>query len=238
MRGWDFAQLGSRISIDAPGWDFDAIVAEHARSSRSMLDIDTGGGEWLASLSARGERTVATESWPPNVPVARERLAALGVDVLAAEPVADNVEQRGGEPPLPVADASFDLVTARHAAYVPRELARVLMLRGTFLTQQVGGDYGDFYDALGLARPLGKQRWTLEYATAQLQEAGLDVDDGAEGVETTTFADAGALAWYLEAVPWTVEGFSPQTHAAALERVRVPLRVRLPAFWLQAMRRR
>jgi hypothetical protein len=170
--------------------------------------------------------------------LARERLAALGVDVLAAEPVADNVDQRGDEPRLPVAGASFDLVTARHAAYVAREVARVLTLRGTFLTQQVGGDYADFYDALGLSRPRIARRWTMEYAISQLQDAGLDVHDGAQGVETTTFADADALAWYLEAVPWTGEGFSSKTHATALSRVRLPLRVRLPAFWLQAMRRR
>jgi SAM-dependent methyltransferase len=230
MLGWDLAQLGARISIDGPAWDFTAIVAAHARRAKSMLDVDTGGGEWLASLEHRPTHTVATESWPPNIAVARERLGALGIEVVAAQGVPDNVDQRGGEPPLPVAGASFELVTARHAAYVPREIARVLAPAGTFLTQQVGGDYGDFYDALGLPRPQLERRWTLEAATAQLQEAGLTVVDGAEGEERTTFADAEALEWYLAAVPWTV----PDRHGAELNRVRMPLRVRLPAFWLRA----
>jgi SAM-dependent methyltransferase len=238
MLGWDLAQLGTRISIDGPAWDFGAIVAAEAQGAKSMLDIDTGGGEWLAALPARPAHTVATESWPPNIAVARERLAALGIEVIAAEPVPDNVDQQGDEPALPVDASSFDLVVARHAAYVPRELTRVLAPGGTFLTQQVGGDYGDFYDALGLPRPSIPRRWTLRAATQQLQAAGLAVVDGAEGEERTAIADKDALAWYLTAVPWTVEEFSVERHAAALERVRMPLRVRLPAFWLRATRPR
>ena len=233
MLGWDLAQLGTRISIAGPAWDFSAIVAAAAQAAQRMLDVDTGGGEWLAALPARAARTVATESWPPNLRVARERLGALGIEVLAADPVPDNVDQRGGEPALPVDDSAFELVVARHAAYVPREIARVLVPRGTFLTQQVGGDYGDFYEALGLPRPHIARRWTLELATAQLQDAGLSVVDGAQGVETTTFADSEALGWYLLAVPWTVEAPTPN-----LEGVRMPLRVRLPAFWLRATRPR
>jgi Methyltransferase domain len=232
--GWDLAQLGSRVTIDGPAWDFSSTVVEHGRRVQRMLDVDTGGGEWLASLAHRPEHTVATESWAPNVAIARERLSTLGVDVVAAEPVPDNVEQHGGEPSLPFADGSFELVTARHAAYVPREIARVLASAGTFLTQQVGGDYGDFYEALGLARPPVARVWTLELATAQLRGAGLSVVDGAEGVETTTFSDADALEWYLTAVPWTVTGFSPERHRNALDRVRMPLSVELPAFWLRA----
>lgn len=237
MLGWDLAQLGERISVDRPGWDFAAIVAEHAHGAQTMLDVDTGGGEWLASLPARAARTVATESWPPNIDVARDRLRPFGIEVLRAEPVSDNVDQRGGEPRLPCEDASFELVTARHAAYVPDEIARVLASTGTFLTEQVGGDYGDFYEALGLSRPRITRRWTLELATAQLQDAGLSVVDGADGFERTTFFDTDALVWYLTAVPWAVEGFSTEGYRAALRRVRTPLRVRLPAFWLRALKR-
>jgi SAM-dependent methyltransferase len=235
--GWDLAQLGPRISIDGPAWDFSAIVVAHARGAESMLDVDTGGGEWLASLAHRPAHTVATESWPPNVDVARKRLEPLGVSVIAAEPVPDNVAPQDGAPPLPCASGAFALVTARHAAYVPHEIARVLTPGGTFLTQQVGGDYGDFYGALGLPRPQLGRRWTLELAAAQLENGGLTVADGAEGEETTTFADAEALGWYLTAVPWTVQGFSAKRQRDELERVRFPLQVRLPAFWLRASSR-
>src|SRR5205085_6923387 len=138
-------------------------------------------------------------------------------------------EPQDDAPRLPCASGEFELVTARHAAYVPREIGRVLAQGGAFLTQQVGGDYGDFHEALGLPRPQIARRWTLDFAAAQLVEAGLVVAEGVEGEETTTFSDVDALAWYLNAVPWTVEGFTYEQYRTELERVRTPLRVSLPA---------
>ena len=231
--GWDLSALGDRICIEPPTWDFDGIVAAHARGSADLLDIDTGGGEWLAALPERPARTVATESWPPNVPIAEARLRRLGVTVVAAASAPDNVEQvEGDSHRLPFPADSFSLVTARHTSFVAAEVARVLRRGGTFLTQQVGGDYGDFYDALGLPRPRITRRWTLALASQQLAGCGLDVVDGAEGTETTRFADVGALEWYLRLIPWTVDQFSAADleHAAA----KMPLCVRLPAFWLKA----
>jgi SAM-dependent methyltransferase len=207
-----------------------------------MLDVDTGGGEWLASLPERPPRTVATESWLPNLEVARERLEPLGVDVLAAEAVRDNVEQHEDEPPLPCPSASFELVSARHAAYVPLEIARVLTAGGVFLTQQVGGDYGGFHEVLGLSPRTPRPRWNLERASEQFAEAGLERVDGREGEETTSFADVAAFAWYLRMISWTVEGFSVERYRRELEQVHEriardgALRVRLPAFWARAVK--
>jgi hypothetical protein len=118
----------------------------------------------------------------------------------------------------------------------------VLADGGAFITQQVGGDYGDFHEALGLPRPAAKYV-DLALARAQLERVGLRVVDGADGFEETTFADIGAFAWYLKAIPWTVAGFSIARHRRGLERLHErieregPLVVRLPAFWLAATRR-
>jgi len=238
--GWNLARLGTRIAIEPPPWDFDAIVVAHAARARRLLDIDTGGGEWLASLQKRATHTVATESWPPNVAVARERLRELAVDVVEAEPVNDNLSQGDDEPALPFANDSFDLVTARHAAFVARDVARLLVPGGRFLTQQVGGDYGDAYEALGLERPRSEPRWDLARAKEQLEAAGLECGDGAEGHEITSFSDVGAFVWYLRQIPWTVEDFSVKRYRTELEQLHERLaraglfQVRLPAFWLFA----
>ena len=76
-----------------------------------VLDIDTGGGETLGEVlggipdSIASSRTVvATEPYPPNLPVAAERLGPLGVDVRAQIDI------------LPVEDAFADLVLNRHGA--------------------------------------------------------------------------------------------------------------------------
>ena len=245
VTGWDLGRLGGRIRIDPPAWDFTRLVADHARRAADLLDLGTGGGEWLAALPHRPLRTVATEAWAPNLDVARARLEPLGVTVVLVEPAPDNVEQRADEArgSLPFPDASFDLVTSRHESFVAAQVARVLRPGGAFLTQQTGGDYGDFYDALGLERPPAPARnWDLRLAREQIERAGLRVTDLAEGTEATTFADAGALAWYLRTTPWVVEGFSTATHRPHLERLQArvdaegPITLRQPSFGLQAVK--
>lgn len=245
--GWDFTRLGSRLSFEPPPWDFTRIVAEHAGAAAQLLDMGTGGGEWLSSLPRLPPHTVATEGWSPNVALARARLEPLGVTVVEVEAAPDNVDQRPGETRgrLPFPTGSFELVSNRHESFVAAEVARVLKSGGAFLTQQTGGNTDEFHDALGLPRPRRSgPEWSLELARAQLGEASLEVTDSATGSEAATFADVGALAWYLRAIPWVVEGFSIQTHRRRLERLhrRIvadgPLTLRQPSFWLRAVKPR
>ena len=115
----------------------------------------------------------------------------------------------------------------------------MLSVGGTFVTEQVGGDYGDFYEALGLPRP-HVRCFDRALATQQLERAGLTVIDSNGAVEEATFADVGAVAWYLRLIPWTVDGFSVRRHYDRLIRLQErieregPLTARLPAFWLVA----
>jgi hypothetical protein len=211
--------------------------------SPDLLDIGTGGGEWLAAQPNRPPRTVATESWPPNVDVAGARLRPLGVTVVRDEGALDNVDQAAHEARgrLPFPARSFALVASRHASFVASEVSRVLISGGAFVTQQVGGTYDDFHEMLGLEPPTPPaRRWDLDLATAQLADAGLQVVDGAEATEVARFADVGALAWYLRAIPWTVRGFSIEESRARLAElhrrtaIAGPLVARLPAFWVAA----
>ena len=246
VRGWDFTWLGARMTTEPLPWDFTEIVVRYARRSPDLLDLGTGGGEWLAGLAYRPPRTLATEAWPPNVAVADARLRSLGIAVVPCEAAPDNVDQLPAETRgrLPFPPESFSLVTSRNESFVGGEVARVLTTGGTFLTQQVGGDYGDFYEALELPRPAApERRWNLHLATEQLEAAGLRVIESAEGAEVTSFADVGALAWYLRAIPWVVPGFSIEAHRPRLARLYERMRTtgsveaRLPAFWLAAVKR-
>ena len=63
---------------------------------------------------------------------------------------------------------------------------------------------------------------------------------GETGSATTTFADAGAFAYWLRAIPWIVEGFSVSAQRAALVELQRrlddegPLTIEEPAFVLEA----
>jgi SAM-dependent methyltransferase len=243
--GWDVSYDGRIETV--PPWDFDAIVDGAARASPDLLDLGTGGGEWLAARAHLPPRTVATEGWPPNVPVARARLAPLGIDVVAVDGAPDNVELESvasGGGILPFADGAFHLAVSRHESYLPREVWRVLASGGLFLTQQVASGIGDdFYRLLGEAVPSVAVRWTLAFAVRQLRDAGFVVEEAQEAQETMTFADVGALAWYLVNLPFVYPAFSMAAARDVLRRLHEEnrrgrrLEVRQPLFWLQASRR-
>lgn len=241
--GWDLS-YGGHIVTTATPWNFEQTVERHARRSPDLLDMGTGGGEWLARLAFRPPRTVATEGWAPNVAIARERLAPLGVQVVAVEGAEDNALQSGGtqQAGLPFDDASFHLVVNRHESFVAAEVHRVLAAGGRFVTQQVASDFNaDCYALLGLPMP-EIPRWKLGTAVAQLERAGLAVEDSAEGAELIAFADIGAFAWYLKHVPYVCPEFGIDECRLALERLHrrmqggEALAMRQRLFWVSAVR--
>src|SRR5438445_3722008 len=136
--GWDFSWLRGRLDSQPLPWDYTASVVEHARSSPDLLDLGTGGGEWLAELSYRPPRTVATEAWGPNVAIASARLRPLGVDGVQVAPARDNTGNRleGAASPLPFPDEGFPLVVERHESCGVGEVARILVPGGRSITQQ------------------------------------------------------------------------------------------------------
>lgn len=242
LLGWDSSWLGGRLRTEPPAWDFAALIADRAARSPDLVDLDTGGGEWLSALDKRAPVTVATESYPPNVPVAAARLRPLGIPVLRYEAAPDNVGQvpGGRTGRLPFRDGSVHLICDRHASFHAGELARVLTRGGLFCTQQVGAGFGDAIRRLldlpvpGGARPA----WSMRFAAAQLRAGGLTVLRGEAGHALLRFADVGALAWYLRMAPWLIGEFSIagcRPRLVELHERGVELTLRQPLFWLEAI---
>jgi len=123
--GWDFSRIHARTSEDALPWDYRELIRAHLRPAHRLLDLGTGGGEFLLSLSHPYENTCVTEGWEPNVRLCRERLAPLGIGVYEAD---------GGDR-LPFADNAFDIVINRHESYDFGEAARVLKPGVLFTTR-------------------------------------------------------------------------------------------------------
>lgn len=207
MAGWDWSALDGRYVDTPPLWDYRAEVMLRFPAARTLLDMGTGGGEFLRSLAPLPSETWATEGYTPNVPVAISHLTPLGVRVV---PVED-------ESRLPLPDAAFDLVINRHESFDPSEVQRILRPGGVFLTQQVGGrDNIALNEALQDAVTLSYGDWNLATAVAQLRAAGLVVQDERETFSPGHFVDIGAVVMYLRITPWQIANFSVEAYRERL----------------------
>jgi SAM-dependent methyltransferase len=210
VEGWDFSWFDGRATEERPPWGYAHLVGERTAGRASALDVQTGGGEVLATLAQRPALLVATESWPPNVAAAAARLRALGAHLVA---VADT-------PTLPFADASFDLVTSRHPVVVLwEEIARVLRPGGTYLSQQIGaGSNRELTDFMMGPQPVNRNR-SPERARAAATAAGLEVVRLQACALRVEFFDVAAVVHFLRKVPWTVPGFTPDDFGVELRRM-------------------
>jgi len=205
--GWDFSWFDGRATEQRPSWGYARLMGERMRHADAALDLQTGGGEVLVTIPEPPRRLVATESWPPNLAVARGNLRRLGASVV-------EVPDAG---PLPFEDAGFDLVVSRHPTVtVWSEIARVLRPGGSYLSQQVGaGSMHELTEAMMGPTPVSPDRST-ERAVAQATEAGLTVRDLRHESLRTVFFDIAAVVHYLRKVIWIVPGFT-------VEKYRDPL---------------
>ncbi|WBB81163.1 methyltransferase domain-containing protein [Micromonospora sp. WMMD882] len=210
VQGWDFAWLTGRASEERPPWGYSGLLADRMARADAALDVDTGGGEVLAGVPRPPRLLVATEAWPPNVPLARRTLRRVGATVVA---VADR-------PPLPFRAAAFDLVTSRHPVdtWWP-EVARVLRPGGRYLSQQIGaGQMHELIEAMLGPVPVGDAR-RPERVAAAAEAAGLTVVDLRTATLRAVFHDVAAVVWFLRKVVWTVPGFTVDRYRPQLRRL-------------------
>jgi len=217
FKGWDFSYIleSGRMKEEGFDWSYEKIVRSYFTRTATMLDMGTGGGEVLSSLMLLPQKTYATESYVPNVEVARNKLEPLGVEVLyipenKIPPYSDN---------LPFEKNYFDLVINRHDAYYPKELYRILKDDGYFITQQVGflTVANLLKDMLGANASYGN--WNLQSATDELQSEKFNVVQQNEQISFIRFYDIGAFVYYLKAIPWLVEDFTPEKYDKQLKYI-------------------
>jgi hypothetical protein len=106
--GWDFSWLRDRLVQETPPWDYEQEVVKEFPRIRSLLDLGTGGGEFLSSLGQLPERTYATEGYPPNAVIARDRLKPLRVDVVRT--YSEDNTKRPQVGALPFRTKSIDMI--------------------------------------------------------------------------------------------------------------------------------
>jgi SAM-dependent methyltransferase len=226
VEGWDFSWFEGRATEERPPWGYARMMAERMARAAAALDVQTGGGEVLARIPYPPPVLAATESWPPNVALARRNLAPLGAVV--AE-VADDAD-------LPFPAESFDLVVSRHPTEVLwPEIARVLRPGGTYFSQQVGaGSNRELTDFLMGPQPVSQAR-SPQRAVAEAQAVGLTVTDLREQSLRTVFNDVGAVVYFLRKVIWTVPGFTVEGYRDQLRKLHEKIQAEGP-FMAHAQR--
>jgi SAM-dependent methyltransferase len=214
VAGWDFSWLDGRATEERPAWGYSRLLRERLATARAALDIETGGGEVFAGALQQADRTpavvAATESWPPNVALARRVLARWhGAVVRAAD--ADG---------LPFRPDSFDLVVSRHPTVVVwGEIACVLAPGGAYLSQQIGpGTNRELTVFMMGPQPVSQER-SPQRAVAAARAAGLVVTDVRGQALRVEFFDVGAVVYFLRKVLWTVPGFTTAGYASQLARM-------------------
>jgi SAM-dependent methyltransferase len=203
VAGWDFSWLNGRATEARPPWGFTRLVVPRLECVRSVLDVQTGGGEVFAEVLERARTrppvVAATDSWPPNIDIARRNLGPFAGTVAAIGDTAD----------MPFDDASFELVVARHPVSTRwDEIARVLVPGGSYFAQHVGsGSNRELTDFMMGPQPVSGAR-APERAAADATAAGLDVVDLRVAACRVEFFDIGAVVYFLRTVIWTVPDFS------------------------------
>ena len=66
VEGWDFSHLTGRWKSDPLPWYYGAIIKHYLHSSNKLLDLGTGGGEFLLTLAHPDNCTFVTEGYLPN----------------------------------------------------------------------------------------------------------------------------------------------------------------------------
>lgn len=209
VTGWGFGWLDGRATEERPSWGYAGLLADRLAHAEAALDIDTGGGEVVGE--AVGEAGVlpqdmhVTESWAPNAERARESLGPRGVEV--------HLTAAGD--PLPFADGSFDLVTARHPVRPDwAEIRRVLRPGGHYFAQHVGpaSAFELIEWFLGPLEEEQRQGRDPGREAAEARAAGLEIIELRTARCRMEFFDIGAVVWILRKCVWWVPDFSVERY--------------------------
>lgn len=214
FKGWDFSYLEGRWEDEALSWNYKEAVQAYLRDTDTLLDMGTGGGEFLLSLGHPHHLTTVTEAYVPNVELCMETLAPLGICV----------KQVLTDEELPLESYSFDTVINRHEAYVPSEVARIIKPGGYFITQQIGGlNDRDLSEALLETYEPALPNHNLVHSVQALKQVGFEILVQEESYTPLRFFDTGALVYFAKIIQWEFPGFSVEKcfkELCALEEVR------------------
>ncbi|HEY4537276.1 MAG TPA: class I SAM-dependent methyltransferase [Erysipelothrix sp.] len=208
--GWDFSLLEGHWRLEDLPWNYDMIIKKYIMDDQRILDMGTGGGEYLLTLKHPNHNTSVTEGYLPNYKICVETLAPLGIEVKFVEE----------DDKLAFPNNYFDCVINRHESYDLNEVYRVLKPGSYFITQQVG--YKNNQDLT--IQLLGTDFQRNEMNTLAVQRhlainAGFTIIEEQESFAKMRFYDIAALVYYAKIISWEFPNFSVDNHCNHLMRL-------------------
>ncbi len=203
IKGWDFSHIEDRYDEEHDlSWDYEQVVRQYVVPRHQLLDVDTGGAEFLLRLEHPYKNTSATEGYEPNVALCKDRLLPLGIDF----------KQADGLDILPFEDDSFDIIINRHGDFNAKDIYRLLKKGGIFITEQVGAENDRELVKLLLGdTPVPFPDLYLDKISQQFKDAGFETLRGEEEFRPIKFYDVGALVWFARIIEWEFPNFSVET---------------------------
>lgn len=202
FKGWDFSYLKGRWADEELPWDYEKILKSYLKPEYKLLDMGTGGGEFLLTLNHPYKNTSVTESYDPNVKLCKKVLSPLGISVNKVE----------DDSKLPFSDNSFDMIINRHESYDVKEVSRILKPNGLFITQQVGGRNNEYLSnklIKGFVPEFPKH--DLKHCVQEAKDSSFEVLYKEEFFPYLRFYDVGAIVYFANIIKWEFPGFSVET---------------------------
>lgn len=211
FEGWDFTEIDKYSESDPLPWSYFNMAKPYIRENKIILDMGTGGGEFLLSLVPFPGKTFATEMYRPNYDYAKDTMAKHGISLSFVS----------SENQLPYGDDMFDVILNRHESYDPNEVFRILKPGGVFLTQQVGGlNSLDLSTWLLNGKQEGDDTWSMVKAKSALEKVGFKVTYSEESFPKLRFFDVATFVHFAKIIEWEFPGFSVSKHYEKLEALQ------------------
>lgn len=199
FEGWDFSYIKDSWENENLPWNYAKIVKQYLSSGLELLDMGTGGGEFLLTLNHPYKNTSVTEGWQPNIELLKDKLVPLGIKLV---PIGD-------DDMIDYPDNSFDIVINRHESFNVEEVKRVLRPNGMFITQQVGGKNGNRLSNMLIPNFQPKYKdLNLKNTVQNLKKLNIDIIYADEYFPYQKFFNMKALIYYANTIEWEFPGFS------------------------------